>query len=1447
MEKAIAENVAEQGENAVNDVVKSTENNAIPSLKKSDADFENFIKNYDPNAAKEAAKTVPSPRDYYKQVVNDAVDNAVDKEAVNTLKDSVKDTRKLTEDELIPVAQNLQKRYQKIKDKIPEAEKAQFEKGIEQKFDDIFSKQQKYTLDDMDNYIKGYEDKVNPLVKTKYGEFRQSDLGERFENVAQNGLDYVAKKRVNPSPIKSEITQETYAKVLSNVTQIKNGIDDVAKKVDFTDKPLAAKKFEELKASYNFLQEAVTSDDMAYVSQAKKAVEASRKNFVNAMKKAGDTSYGDLGNPKFGRIIDSVDKSILDNKNAVKGALPTDVDGFIKVDESDLPEHLRDATGFDHAKGVDIPKLNAPEKAATKEVPKLMPLNLQMFSDAALKYEKELDQIPNGAFKDKLKGALSKYHSAFETAAKNNDAKAAQKALSELESVYKEGGRKVSSFYKNTLARGGGFANDAQFAKMADVLSYESSTEKESVEQAAEFIKNRGEKVAKNELLRKDDFTHADVDSMMMLIRKQTAKLDELEKSGADLTDAQHDLHVLTKKLQDVSSKNAQSMQALAKWSRNTPEGMLMQAEQIIKGKANISEDSALGKQMKKYFKDKDIEVSEAFEADFLKKAKEFEQVSEEKGVDSREAQKAMAEMGRLVNKEIPVKLPSKFTALLMDNMLGNFRTLITRNAGGNVGYNAMEQTVKTPIAAGIDKLLSLKTGRRTQAGLSVKGLKDYGSGFKRGIGDEVSDIKNTFKTGGTHTARIGENTLENAIDANSRTFKNPLLNAYDQSVKHGLSFGDRGFYNGAYKNELGNLYRLREKGLLGEELQKLSDEQFEEYAKQWAATKAKEAVYQDDSLISKGFSGIKKNIGDVSKGTIGVDALSQAVMPFVKTPANVLSRGIEYSPIGFAKNAIFTAKDIKAAKGLKGLNPAQQNRIANETARNLIGTGLFGAGAALRANGAITGAFDKDGDAKKAQKRSGQQEYALDTDKIPVLKDSALKNKNYNYDWVSVIAPALKSGAVAQDAFNTDDGKNVADKIASSAAAGMQTQFDQSFFQGLQRLTGGSIVRDADKGVAENAKETIASMAGQGVPSLMRQITQTADSKQRYISGEGNYNVNSALSGIPGKRQQFEIDVDNEGNEKLSKQGRSLANRAWENMIDPGTWTDKGASKIDSESMRLYESTGNVTSFLPTPSRKDIEIDGKAPTDKEFMEYKKDLGKADKETAEMLMDSEAYKNMPDNDKEDALSDVYSAMKASQRHKRGLVSDDNYDNKLAQIYDSDGAKGVVEAVSEKSESKRLGLDSNDYTKDTYHKKGLPGLKDYQKANKVYANYNRALDKEAPKNLSKDAYQIFDEGGSDLLKTALMNDYNKTASLSRFAQAKGEIPSLKYSKYVKQMQVLDSNHDGSLKWQEIRSAVSGMSKEEGERVIKGFYSSPDRFKYVDGKWQFTDKNGKVKLK
>lgn len=830
-------------------------------------------------------------------------------------------------------------------------------------------------------------------------------------------------------------------------------------------------------------------------------------------------------------------------------------------------------------------------------------------------------------------------------------------------------GTKTSKTRTNTMP-GTGIMTEEELATRAPeaIFQYVPVNEQETLTQATEMIQRDGAENTLNNLLKKEALTAIDTDALMSLWRSTVQQAQQLDASGVDSSALWERANQIFKKVQEQSTRNGQALQALKKWSQGTPEGMLAAAERAVNNRAFKTDNvdriqKVLDKQLKR--SKRQVEFSPEFQKEFLNLAEQATQVSD---INSREAKEIMARLGKLAADYLPATLGEKAKTFLMNNMLGNFRTLISRNAGGNLGFNAIEQFVTKPIAAGIDRLAVLKTGKRTTAGLSKEGVQEYLSGFRRGIADEIRDVKT-----GLYTAKTGENTIENAINNNRQVFKNPLLNAKDAYVRHGLSIGDRPFYEAAYSGAISDIYRLRKQGLLGEEIQDMADDAFQEYAEAVARQRALEAVYRDDSMLSRGMSKLKEGLSDVSKGAIGVDVLSQSSMPFVKTPANIVSRSIEYSPLGLLKNAAQTVGEAKLGDGIN------QSRLAMETARNLVGTGIFAGGALAAKNGLMSGGYSDDKDMRNAQKTSGMQEYALDTG-----------NGYLDLGWVPVLGNSLIAGAAAYDAAQEDPDATPLEVLGAGASAGIEQLFGQSMFQGLNRVFGGDSAYSSGSSIADN----VANAAKQGItqlnPSMLRQVVQSLDEYDREVyNSENDSALNNLMSGLPFLRQELQPKVDNEGNLVKSNQGRGLASRLFENMISPAKYTEKVSSPINDEAMRLFEATGNNYAFVPTAARNDLKADdGTMPTDEEFREYRQNLGALNSENAEALLDSAYYKSLSDEEKELALRDLYSSMKVVAKEK--AMPEYESDDKLASVYKEYGPNVMQDYMAANYQVKKDG-------------------------------------------------------------------------------------------------------------------------------------------------------------
>jgi len=844
---------------------------------------------------------------------------------------------------------------------------------------------------------------------------------------------------------------------------------------------------------------------------------------------------------------------------------------------------------------------------------------------------------------------------------------------------------KTSETYTNTGKRGKGWTEEEYKTKTnASQFQYETKSEEESINEAAGMLSKEGFDNFKNRVMDKERLTGAEIDGLMMEWRILAKQARDIEASGQDASAAWAESIRVFRKIQEQSTSNAQALQALAKWSRNTPEGMLSRAESILNGKTKV-EKSAAQKALDKFAKSQKngFKFSDEFVKDFLKRAKELENLDP----NSREYQEGLANLGRMVNSQLPSTIGEKAKTILMDNMLGNFRTLIARNAGGNVGLNAMEQLAQRPLAALLDKAVAKKTGKRTQAGLSREGLAEYINGFAKGLKDEKADFKTKL-----HTARSGEASIDEAIRSNRHVFKEGgVMDKLDNLVKTGLSIGDRPFYEAVYNQTLGDYARLRASGQMGELVQSLSDADFDEYAKTAAKMNALAAVYQQDSKLSNALLNFKESVGKLSEGIVGTDILSQFSMPFVKTPANVVERAIDYSPLGFVRNAFRTGKERAAGA-------FDQNRFVNETSRNIIGTGLMAGGVGLGAAGGMSGAYSDDVDEKKAQKESGMQEYALN---LP-------GGKQMDIGWIPVLGSNLVAADAAYEAYKNGDG-DILSNMARGVEAGGQALFDQSMFQGLQRLFGSGEAYDTDTGIVGNMANVVKSGFGQAIPSLARQIAQVSDPYKRDLaySNEGksagfmdNYDLNSLANNIPILREMvLAPQVNTSGDLEKENQGRNVISKIFEDMILPGKITQVEYSALNSEAQRLKDATTSADGYMPKASRKYVDTDSHTLTNNEWADYQKQYYGDMTTAGNKIINSDAYKNADDETKVQMLKNTYNAIRNALQSKYNGKEQSGAAKKYLEAGGGEkGVNAVVDYYETKAKADALGMQVSTYEK-----------------------------------------------------------------------------------------------------------------------------------------------------
>lgn len=620
-----------------------------------------------------------------------------------------------------------------------------------------------------------------------------------------------------------------------------------------------------------------------------------------------------------------------------------------------------------------------------------------------------------------------------------------------------------------------------------------------------------------------------------------------------------------------------------------------------------------------------------------------------------------LARAAKIVQAKTPSTVGDKVRSILYNNMLGNFKTAISRNAFGNLAYQGIEQA-RQPITAFVDKLVSLKTGQHSALGWNKGKASAYAEGFKKGAKEQLTDISKRIDTGRSGAKGWAEALRNNATTWDDTKKIGQFANSVDYYVRNAMELGDRPFYEANYKQAFTEMSQMLDRygqsGVYG--LADVPESDVYEVMDMIASVRAADSVFQKHGKMSKGLTEIRNGLGDMSRGALGVDILSTQSTPFTMTPGNMLERAIEYTPLGVVKN---TAETLGEVLGRKGFN---QRRFVDEASRTITGIPMLWAAYELANNtdpesvfGSINGSYSEDPDEKAAQREDGYIEYGYNVPNwVPYYGGKTLDTSD-----LPVIGPMMQAGARMAE-------EGIENPRAWAQAA--ESIFGGSTTQGLRRLFGSDTPSySGSQSVMDNVLNTIGSSGSQLVPSLMRQTAQTTDPYKRDLGeyGTAEYYYNMLLNNIPGLRQTLPVKTDVEGQPVLQNQGRSLPEKILENYILPMNVSDYDPSTLNLEASRLYNETGSAIAFTPQVKRSDLrkvdEKQGVEYSEEQFREYKENLGNLNSTMGNALIESDYYKSLSAEDQAKALQDVYTAMKAVANYNATKAETDN---KIANAY-----------------------------------------------------------------------------------------------------------------------------------------------------------------------------------
>ncbi len=577
-------------------------------------------------------------------------------------------------------------------------------------------------------------------------------------------------------------------------------------------------------------------------------------------------------------------------------------------------------------------------------------------------------------------------------------------------------------------------------------------------------------------------------------------------------------------------------------------------------------------------------------------------------------------ELGQQVTKTTAQKID----AWRYFSMLANPRTHI-RNIVGNTAMGGV-QGIKNKVAGGIESAVSKINPDMERNHTVIPASKEVKAFAK-------ADIENVVDRLGLNENKYNPKTrLEN----NMRTFKsdameNTIGKAFDLNNKALEAEDGWGLKAGYVKalSEYMTANKLTPDTITDQQLGK---------ARNFAIEQAKEATFHQDSQLASLINQLS-NKNKFSKFVL------DATLPFKKTPINVAKAGLEYSPVGLVKSAVYDTVQLR-----KGNITA--NKYIDNISKGLTGTGIALVGYALANCGVLKATGSDDEDKEKFEEGRGSQNYAI-----------TIGNNTYSLDWLAPSGIPLFIGAECYELMKNQKEKKTSSSdedeyynkvvdasmnILDSFSNAMNPMTEMSMLSGLT-----SALKSYDQGsskmLAGIGTNSIKSYVNQFIPTALGQIAKTTDEYERNTTSTKTGVLPKAIdttrtqimNKIPGLRQKLPIKTDIWGQEQ--KQSDNIALRALENAVFPWAKKELNSNNVDKEITKVYENTGE-SSVFPDTINKNLTIDKKkyVMTSKEFAKYKKQFGETSYELLKNLINSDGYKKLSDSQKQLAIEKVYS-------------------------------------------------------------------------------------------------------------------------------------------------------------------------------------------------------------
>lgn len=707
---------------------------------------------------------------------------------------------------------------------------------------------------------------------------------------------------------------------------------------------------------------------------------------------------------------------------------------------------------------------------------------------------------------------------------------------------------------------------------------------------------------------------------------------------------------------------------------KTTPEGQLYYLQKAVQ-RIQQEYQSRFDKQAGKEAKKQGVPAEDIADQYGLKLNEDL--VQEFLNAETQEARDAVVDkIYDDVAQQIPKTAGDRLNAWRYFAMLGNPRTHI-RNIMGNVASAAALDTSHKVSAVG-QKFLPQE--KRTRALHTSKAAKQFAKADYANVEAELSG--NAYKT------------EMSDIKQRQKLFPKPLQKVMDANT-WALDAEDQVFKKKSYIDSMGNFLTAR-----GWDVNNLTEAQLNE-ARQHAIQDAKIATFQDASALADTLSRLEKK----NKAT---EVIIGSLVPFKRTPINVAKRSFELSPVGLLKAITYDAVQVK-----KGNMDA--TKMIDHIGQGLTGSSVAALGAFLAAQGIFSAGSSDDDKEANFDAGMGQQEYAIN-----------IGGKSYTIDWASPAVVPLAMGGELYEALHQkyDDDETAFNQAMATVSRMFDPMLNMTMLSGIGSTVTSAAYNKSNPlfGIASNVATNF---GGQFVPTLFGQVARTVDNTRRTTYADKNSPVPSSVqkffqrqaNKIPGLSQYQPAYTDVWGREQKNGPDNVFARAAY-NFFSPGYLADAKGTQTEKALKELYQATGD-NSVLPSKPQKYYKTeDGtkKFLTAQEYSTLTSEGGKIALDALGKLTKSEAYNGMTNDEKIEAVSDVYKYAKAVAANK---TYGKELEGTIQTVKDSGIEPGLYYAYKEMEDSYNDSMESWEARDQTFNSiKGDKSLSEQEK-NSLY--------------------------------------------------------------------------------------------------------------------------------